>query len=790
MQFIYYQPNTNQMKNHVPLVLLSTLLALFTSSVFAQYEVKPTFFETSDVSNQGIVSGYESWAGPYWFWNPDNNTFEVIGGAAPGNGVGGRAQFSDDGNYLSGTSFLEVPLEVEWERNVLSDYNYIFKAIEFPNDWGSTSMGYAAGQSLTYNGHGIILRSDDAGESWYPMWIDTINRGLEAMSFPSAFVGYVGGWNQYFAKTQNAGWDWEVQNPGGTDDVSLYTGIAFKDENNGVVTAQLENGSAVYVTTDGGQSWTTGSGLAAVPYQVRYIGGDTYFLVSTTGYVQKSTNNGLTWNTVYNIPSALFLSVSFYDEMTGYVLGETYIHKTTNGGATWTEMPVSPITDGALWRDLKWVDEDNLIIVGTPDLVFESNNSGQSWFWSNEELWNAGPALYNISVGNDAINICGSQGNFYRRSRITSLNIAEMSRYDVSAGEWTLLGNLGFTVDNTTSAGYSISGDGNTVVGNSWADPANGNGTTLYAHGVAWNETEGVIDLGSMYAHLNRSSRAQAVSYDGSVIAGLQDFNGPWKSAVWRKNPAGGYFPNEYLLIDPDGSSTDEMNQLGEASAVSGDGNWIGGYGDFAFANPWIWSEATGLVDLGSMGLQEGTIGNVAAINHDGSVIVGWYKYSPDPWTNEFTPFIWTPESGAQDLNEFITGTLGFTMDMGPIYIPNAMSASGRYITGWGLDPNVGPWGELFTFRLDINSWLLGVNDQISLSNTGIYPNPVKDRLNITSEVQIEKLETYNINGQLLLSEEISNTNHTLDFSSLLQGMYIVKVISANSSETFKVIKE
>ena len=130
----------------------------------------------------------------------------------------------------------------------------------------------------------------------------------------------------------------------------------------------------------------------------------------------------------------------------------------------------------------------------------------------NQTIFNGNPSLYAIAVTDQDIHICGSQGNFYKKSLISSRVVAEMSRYNTETEEWTSLGNLGQTVDDTTSGGYCISGDGNTVVGNSWADPSNGNGYTVYAQGFVWNATDGNIDLGSLYADQNRSSRANAVS--------------------------------------------------------------------------------------------------------------------------------------------------------------------------------------------------------------------------------------------------------------------------------------
>ncbi len=763
---------------------------LFSVALTGQYVVKPTFFETTGVSNQGLVSGYESQAGPYSLWNPADNSFQTIGGLAPGNGIGGRAKFSNDGSRISGSSLKTLPVSTDWERRILSDYNYIFKAMEFPAA-GDGLFGYAVGQSLTYNGHGIVLRTTNGGVSWGAMWVDNEHRGLEAMSFPSPYLGYVGGWNQYFAKTQNTGWDWEVLNPAGDDDVYIYTAIEFKDEQNGVVAAQLNDGVGVYITSDGGISWTKGSGLQGIPSKIKYTGNNTYFLTTNGGHVQKSTDDGLSWTTVYSIPGALFLGLNFLDEQTGYVLGETYIHRTTNGGSSWTELAVSPgLTDGVLWRDIQWIDEQHLVITGTPDVVFESANGGQSWTWANQAIFNGDPALYEIAVTPTSVQICGSQGNFYFKSRISSIDVAEMAMYDANSQVWTPLGSLGIVVDNTTSAGYNISGDGLTVVGNSWADPANGNGTTAYAHAFAWNQNEGLIDLGSIYANLNRSSRAEAVSDNGDVIVGYQDFNGPWKSAVWRKNPAGGYFPNEYLLVDPEGNPDDEFNQLGMASAVSADGNWIGGYGDYAFPNAWLWSENTGLLDLGNLGLPEGTTGNVAGMSADGSIVVGWYVYAPDPWTQNYTPFIWTAAMGAVDLNTFITDYLGYTMDIGPIWSANAISPNGKYITGWGLDPNIGPWGEIFTFRLELPDNWVKTSEINQAAEVKTYPNPATDFIVVEANERIRKIELFDANGSLVINENPGQTKHILNTDKLPAGVYLAKIMTQKAVKTVKVIKK
>ncbi|MCF6133132.1 YCF48-related protein [Flavobacterium wongokense] len=768
------------MKKTTSMMLLACFL--FANNLFAQFLIKDTFYETCGVSNQGTVSGYEAQAGPYSLWFPETNTVQQIGGAAPGFGIGGSAEFSSNGNLLSGTNNIVTPLSMEWQRNVLASNQYIYRSIAFPDN--QDRVGFAAGQQYTSNGNGIVLRTINGGETWTPVWTDNSHRGIESMSFVNFSTGYVCGWNQYCAKTINSGMSWTALTPGGSDSVYIYTSIDFMDESNGIVGAQLDDSPALYITNDGGDTWTTATGLEGIPYKITHIGG-VYFLITNGGTIQKSTDLGLSWTTIYNNPANLLVGINFYDEMTAIVTCETYILKTIDGGETWTQSSISPMTEGMIWRDVAWTTANNLILVGTPDLIFESNDGGTTWNWANETLFNAEPALYDIAVTGTDIHVCGSQGNFYKKSLIPNSTRTEMARYDITNNQWTNLGSLGINVDGNVSGGFDISGDGNTLVGLSWANPAVGNGTTLFGHSVAWSAAEGFMDLGSLYDSTNRSTRANAVSHDGNVVVGWQDLNGPWKSAVWRKNPAGGYFPNEFLLINPNGSATDEYNQLGECSAVSSDGNWIGGIGDYANNNePWIWSQSTGVINLGSLTGGNGT-GYVASINHDGTMVIGWFDIGPfDPTV----PFIWTPTGGLQEFNAYVENALATDLGNKLIFIPNSMSENGRYIVGWGVDFDASEWGELFTFRVQLPD-SLGTSNP-GMAHVSVFPNPVRDILNLTAMDSIISVSVYTISGQIVFSEKSETPIQKIDLSTLSSGVYFVKAATKNGSKTIKIIKE
>ncbi|MCX6275267.1 MAG: T9SS type A sorting domain-containing protein [Bacteroidetes bacterium] len=342
---------------------------------------------------------------------------------------------------------------------------------------------------------------------------------------------------------------------------------------------------------------------------------------------------------------------------------------------------------------------------------------------------------------------------------------AEMSRYDVSTGQWTTLGSLGFMIDSTLSGGFGISGDGNTIVGLSWADTTGG---YAYAHGVAWNPAEGIMDLGSLHDSIQRSTRANAVSYDGSIVVGWQDYNGPWKSAVWKKNPAGGYYPNEYLLIDTTGSATDEYNQLGECSCISVDGIWIGGYGDYANnGQPWIWSRPTGVVNLGT--LPNAGQGFVSGINTDGTMAVGWFD--GQLWGDPQIPFIWTSASGIQNLNDYIHNVLG--LSTGPVIVNAAgcLSSNGQYIAGYGIDTM-----SFFYATYRVNAIPSGVSELSILNEMKIYPNPVTSQLTVRfASDEFHQIKITDLAGKEIRSAEFTGKQITIERETLNAGIYFLQ---------------
>lgn len=348
---------------------------------------------------------------------------------------------------------------------------------------------------------------------------------------------------------------------------------------------------------------------------------------------------------------------------------------------------------------------------------------------------------------------------------------SEMAYFDRNNGEWIALGGLGGVSDGNASSAWGISGDGTTVVGLAWMSAGG-------AHAVAYNGSEGLMDLGSLFPE--SSTRANAVNADGTVVVGWQDQNGPWKAAVWRKDPSGGYLPNTPILIDPTGSGTDENNLAGECSAISADGSVIGGYGDFANNDePWIWSEADGFVSLGALP-NMGT-GYVSAISADGSVVVGWFN---GPFFGApRKAFIWSAGGGLQDLNTYASNTLGIPLGNTVLYTASDISPDGRYITGTGVNSST---LAMLAYRLKLPGTTV-VQAQHEALPIPLWPNPTQDLVRIRVP-QPSTLSIVASDGRVL-HHGPAQGDTTLDLSPFADGVYTVVVRTETAQHTMRVVK-
>lgn len=368
-------------------------------------------------------------------------------------------------------------------------------------------------------------------------------------------------------------------------------------------------------------------------------------------------------------------------------------------------------------------------------------------------LTNGYPQAGRTLVSNDGTKIASTMTN-------GTTNFNEIAIYNVAASTWTNLGGLVPTGwDGSVSSTWGMTPDGSKVVGLGWLSGAN-------AHAVKWDAANGVVDLGSMFT--GRSSRANAVNADGTVVVGWQDeADGTRSGARWVNG-------TESLITDNSG------NHVGEAGDVSSDGNTIIGS---AMPNPYVWNAVSGLTYITHPNSSAFFRGGATGVSADGTTVIGFFRPFPGP-PMAGEGFIWTAAGGRVNLNDFSV-SLGIATNGVSMSLPLAISKDGKKIAGIGTNSS----GQIVAFYLDMTQYLAASDVVKNENNISIYPNPVKDILYIKGKGKIEKAEIYNMVGQKV--KTLSSVESQIDVSSLSEGNYVLQLlVKGEVSRSFTFIKQ
>ncbi|MDY0744640.1 PEP-CTERM sorting domain-containing protein [Paucibacter sp. R3-3] len=240
----------------------------------------------------------------------------------------------------------------------------------------------------------------------------------------------------------------------------------------------------------------------------------------------------------------------------------------------------------------------------------------------------------------------------------------EAALYNVASGQWTTLGSLGTGLGGSASSAWGVSGDGRTVVGLAWVSGGLG-------HAMKWTASGGMVDLGSSVA--GAGSRANDTSFDGGIVVGWQDSAaGARQGAFWRDG-------TETVLADGAGTV------LGEASAISADGEWIVGRGLTRGAQSWRYNTTTGVTeylgDFKNGGTFSFDLNGAVDVSADGSVILGIDRTASGPPTQGYGT-IWVEGVGLMSLTDY-AASRGVVLPAGTtLALPLAMSSDGSTLSG------------------------------------------------------------------------------------------------------------
>ena len=366
----------------------------------------------------------------------------------------------------------------------------------------------------------------------------------------------------------------------------------------------------------------------------------------------------------------------------------------------------------------------------------------------------------NMISGNALISSDGTMMSSSMTNPVTGFE--EISTYDMATSTWTTRGALvPASSGGSESWTWGMAPDGNTVVGLGYiaAGPSE-------AHAIKWDQTNGIIDLGSIVS--GRSSRANAVNAEGNVIVGWQDEpTGLRRGAKWVNGV-------ESFITDNNG------NYVGEAQGVSADGNTIIGMGN---PNPYVWNAATGMINIMHPNASFFFSGGATGISGDGKKVIGYYRqFGGMPMDGE--GFIWTQENGRVNLNDYVL-SLGIPTNGITLGLPTAISQDGTKIAGTALNASY----DIITFYLDLSQYLNVKGEVKDQNDKGIYPNPVNDILYFKETGKIQKAEVYNMVGQKIKSYEA--VDGKINVSSLPKGNYILQYsVKGGAQENCRFIKK
>ncbi len=786
--------------------ILSIVSLGVAAAAFAQVYIteKMPMPNVMSVTNEGQAVGYVEKNQPFYIWNPMQDIYKEIGGVSPGAGAGGAARFSESGLVIAAPMFSsDIPVNTDWVHSTVKEMEGMaFTQIEVVSGDKMYAVASNAGGTA-----GAIIRSVNSGASWRRY--DYVQRenaeGQTEIVRPDFGITCFGAINHRCLiagtsdgqiLTDNGTGIWKTASLDGVESdipVKRYISFNFTHELvneygaeravNGCIAAELEDGGSILWYTDDKTATfhVSETAFEGLPLAIGNNGAD-FFMATTAGKIYISSDAGKTWTENFVLPEGLnAVRIVFADADNGVALCDKTIFLTRDGGETWTAL-TAPEAAAAQWKDAAW-NGGQLMVVGADGSCLMTNDFGITFRRQSGLEGDLGAVCFKVSA--EVYNVLGYGGEAYRITLMDKFSGYTAGLYDVERETWTALPGSGYAEGELVSSPWNISGDGRYVVGT--CRDLDKSVSKIVTYATIWADGESVTPLPNMFSAEGKSCRANAVNFDGSIIAGWQDKFGPWFASLWTRGEDGTY--TQKLLsvkedFDPDTFDFSDKQACMEAfpgycNVISPDGKWVGGEGDGATAihSPWIWSEETGFKALAG---DTDTKGTVTCLKADGSMALGWTEDNTHPW-------IWTERDGIMSLQEYVEEEMHYDLGDFELCSPYAMSPNGRYICGYGKRGV-----SLYGYVIDLDL-LAGVeNVEMSQVKAAVYPNPVAEELHV--DLPFDSTEVHaavtlaDMQGRVAARLSNPAQSNVIDVRGLTPGVYVLTVNSESAARSFKVI--
>lgn len=239
-------------------------------------------------------------------------------------------------------------------------------------------------------GRETILKTTDSGQSWNLEYAGNSIydwQCINDLEFCTETHGFAVGDHGQLLETNDAGESWQAIETTVQTDLNQ---VVFADSLNGFIFMYDTN---CLKTTDGGNSWALEVLSDELPRGYIY---DCYFINETTGfvfinenwpdytgYIYRTSDVGITWDSVYLDETAYTGKFSFFDEQQGMIACPTaqYLTKvllTDDGGITWNEIEQPWLPWWSTYA-FTYLNQNNTISAGMNGMIYKSYDSGSSW---------------------------------------------------------------------------------------------------------------------------------------------------------------------------------------------------------------------------------------------------------------------------------------------------------------------------------------------------------------------------------------------------------------------------
>lgn len=287
---------------------------------------------------------------------------------------------------------------------------------------------------------GTILKTTNGGNNWVTKNAGVPGKPLSGIHPVNENVVYCVGWFETIVKTTDGGDNWIIIENAPWGKGSSYESCFFIDENTGWIGS---SGQRVRKTTDGGNSFINYSNVVIIR--------DMYFKdhfngigVSEVTYISKTSDGGENWSS-YMIPTRgnIYRISILEDDETGFlVTSRDAIFKTTNFGISWDSVGFIPNVISQLYSSsfssdsIGWAG--SISGVGIAQL-FKTTNGGRNWTYQNQSNIRSYNDIFALS--DSVVWTCGGFGTIFhtKTGGDTVVNITQIS--DIVPGNFQLFQN-------------------------------------------------------------------------------------------------------------------------------------------------------------------------------------------------------------------------------------------------------------------------------------------------------------------------------------------------------------